>query len=145
MGEEKYMEGECHVFAVALHRNLGTGFLLLCERSHDYRDATTGAFVPSVHHVYAVREDGILFDIRGEYDPDDVTAQWLSLGDDVRSNPFTVVRLNSENELARFVSEGWELPLTSYTDGDVAEAWWSFLHTPVGRRKSGNDIVPMRR
>jgi hypothetical protein len=127
MSIEKYMEGECHVLAVALHRNMNTAFLLLCERSSDYRDPKTGKSVPAVHHVYASLDNGTLLDIRGEHRAINVKEQWLSLGDDKRINPFTFIEVSDEKSLAQFVDdESWSLPLKSYSDMDVADAWAVF-------------------
>lgn len=112
--------------AVALHRNLGTEFLLLCERSGDYLDPDTGKPVASVHHVYASLSDGSLLDIRGEHNSENVTSNWLSLGDERRSNPFKVIEATDEKALRKFVDDGWNLPLTSYTDEAVAQAWEVF-------------------
>lgn len=120
--DDIYMEGLCHVLAVALHRSTGSSFLLLCEQSGDYRHPHTGDPVPSVHHVYAVRTDGVLVDARGEHDAEDVKAQWLSLGDGQRRNPFTAVPLESEDDLADYVGAEWDLPLSCYDDAAVADA-----------------------
>lgn len=126
MSNNRYLEGDCHVMAVALHRNINTSFLLLCERSNDYRNPETKTPVPAVHHVYAARKDGAILDIRGEYDAANVKSQWLSLGDGRRTNPFYVIEVADEKALRHFVDDGWELPLTSYSEEDVNSAWEVF-------------------
>jgi hypothetical protein len=117
----KYMDGECHVMAVALHRRTGSGFLLLCEDAGDYRDDETGDPVPSVHHVYLDLQDGGLADVRGMHDRDNVVAQWESMNDEA-DGTFRVVELDTEEELAACVCDGWNLSLTAYSEDDVAAA-----------------------
>lgn len=127
MDETSYMEGRCHVLAVAVQRNMGGTFLLLCERSQDYRNPKTGTAVPAVHHVYALLSDGRLIDVRGEHVIENVVAQWLSLGDERARNPFTAVEVEDEQALEEFVDDGWNLPLTSYSKADVDGAWEFFV------------------
>lgn len=125
--DRNYMEGHCHVMAVALHRQHGHGFLILAENSRDYRDDETGEYVPAVHHVYADPGDGRLVDVRGEHEADNICQQWLAQNDDGRRAKMKVLRLKDESDLARFVDDGWNLPLTSYDDEDVSAALQYYL------------------
>lgn len=121
MTDKDYMQGECHVIAVALHRKTGSSFLLLCEDAGDYRDPETGDEVPSVHHVYADLQDGRLADIRGVRGRADVVAQWEAMNDEV-GGAFRIMELETEDELAAYVDDGWNLPLVAYSEADVVEA-----------------------
>lgn len=116
----RYMEGECHVMAAALHRRTGSSFLMLCEDTGDYRSDETGDTVPSVHHVYADLQDGRLADIRGVHDRGDIVAQWEAMNDE--RGGFRILELDTEEELGEFIDDGWILPLTAYSDADVASA-----------------------
>lgn len=122
----RYMEGECHVMAVALHRRTGSSFLLLCENTSDYRNDETGDTVPSVHHVYADMQDGSLADVRGVHDRGDVVAQWKAMNDEAGGG-FHIVELDTEEELDEFIDDGWSLPLTAYSETDVASADTFFM------------------
>jgi hypothetical protein len=136
----KYMDGECHVIAVALHRRTGSAFLLLCEDAGDYRNDETGDPVPSVHHVYGDLQDGTLADIRGIHDRDDVVAQWEAMNDEA-GGTFRVVELDTEEELAAYVCDGWDLPLTTYSEDDVAAADALFME----RHPNFSPGAPLRR
>lgn len=126
MTTAKYLEGECHVMAVALHRHLGTSFLLACENTKDYVDRKTGRFIPTVHHVYALSDQGKVLDVQGEKDAEDTKSQWISLGDEMSRNPFRTLEVADEEQLSRFVGDEWDLPLTAYSDEDVENAWTVF-------------------
>lgn len=135
----KYMEGECHVMAVAIHRRTGSPFLLMCEDTGDYRDGETGNPVPSVHHVYCDLQDGRLADIRGTHDRDEVVAQWEAMSDEVGEN-FRIIEIGTEHELSAYVDDGWCLPLVAYSEDDVAAADASFIE----RHPDFNPGAPMR-
>jgi hypothetical protein len=105
-----YMEGLCHVLAVAIHRERGTGFLLLVDDADLYPSG-----VPAVIHVYARPGDGTLIDAMGIHDEADTVAQWL----DTESGECAVRILEDESELAEYVGPGFEHPLSDYADDDV--------------------------
>ena len=62
-----YTQGECHILAVALHRNLGWLLLVMCEADkpwwQDPKDPKVSTY--AVAHVYALSPDGLAWDIRG--------------------------------------------------------------------------------
>lgn len=110
---QEYMTGECHVFAVAVHRALGYPFVLLVDEADAYAPG-----VPAVHHVYCDDGHGHLVDTRGAHDRTDVLAQWEA----TEHGEPSVLELDSEAELDKFCGEGWNVPLTSYSEQDVAAA-----------------------
>jgi len=126
-----YAEGSCHVFALALHRNLGWPMLVVTNPEEasweDPEDSDNR--IDNVVHVFAVN-DGLAYDIFGTRPQDQATewchAKWY----DVTVTDTDLCR--SEGELAMYV-EGASgeydedidpyRPLHSYTDADIDEAW----------------------
>lgn len=123
---ELYSEGSCHVFAVALHRNLGWSMEVVRDENETWwqDEADPDNYISSVVHVYALDNNGNAWDIHGVrpegFIPEDVKQRYgvgeIS-GDECRS----------EGELATYVGmmeeEDIELPLHSYEDRLVQEAW----------------------
>mgnify|MGYP001340690210 CR=1 FL=1 len=126
MSISMYMEGRCHAMAVALHRRFGASFLLLCENAGDYHDPRTEQDVATVHHVYADFQNGNLVDIRGIHDRDDIRNQWEAMNDEGDGETYHIVELETEEELAAYVGNGWELPLEPYDDEDIDRALRDF-------------------
>ena len=113
-----YMAGQCHVFAIALHRRLGFEFLVLLDQNECYRGG-----VAAVHHVYAVDADGWAYDFLGRHSAEEVTAQWL-FPETAMSRP-AVEDVATERGLQKYVEktrDGWDRPLAFYGPEDVRDA-----------------------
>lgn len=113
---QQYLEGRCHVLAIALQRVLGSGFLLLVDKDSPYASG-----LPAVHHVYARFGDGLLIDILGMSSETDVVAQWEDGG-----SGMTSVELSEEEELADYAGDGLDVPLDAYDEADVDRAMDDF-------------------
>lgn len=81
-----YLEGACHVFAMALHRAFGWSFLVVTDPEEiiwtDPEDEDN--FIPAVIHVYAVDEVGRAWDILGKRDLDAVIPELRKRHEDVQ-------------------------------------------------------------
>lgn len=128
----QYLEGECHVMAIAIQRMFGGRFVLLCEDVGDYSDPMSGDPVPTVHHVYVEFSDGRIADIMGVKDGENALGQWEAMNDDEPEALFSVIRIDDEEDLSEFVDDGEDLPLVAYTELDVDEAGRFFLERNPG-------------
>jgi len=131
-GTHQYLEGECHVMAVAIRRMFGGRFVLLCEDGGDYSDPATGDPVPTVHHVYVELPDGRVADVLGVKDGGNALEQWEAMNDDEPEAHFSVVRVDDEEGLSAFIDDGEALPLVAFTELDVDEAERFFLERNPG-------------
>ena len=86
-----YRAGGCHIFATALHRAYGFGYLLLVDEAETYPSGVSG-----VHHVYAVDAEGYAYDACGKHSVEDVVAQWSCSEDESEMEPGTE-RLDEES------------------------------------------------
>lgn len=123
-----WMEGMCHVLAVALHRAHGWRIHLVLDEGEPYWEDPADAdnTIPSVLHAYAVDPDGVAWDALGARPLGEVAEEcrlrWpiACYGSD---------ELRSEAELRAYVGcwgeEGGEevdRPLVSYGERAVDEA-----------------------
>ena len=130
-GPPNYMEGMCHVFALAIHRQLGLPFLLLLNKANGYPDEES----PGVHHVYVLDGQGSAYDFQGRHDADEVTTQWLH-AEDPACRP-GVLRLDDEECLRDYVETGrdrWDRSLAFYTEDDITRA------TKVAQERLGREL-----
>jgi hypothetical protein len=115
-----YMEGACHVFATALHRESGYSFLLLTDERKRERYA---AGVPPVFHVYADDGRGTLYDVRGAHDREQVVASWQTLEEtDGQPGQYGVRMMPNERALSKYVGDGDAVPLIKYSQAAVERA-----------------------
>lgn len=126
-----YAEGSCHVFALALHRNLGWPMLVVTnpEEASWEDPADADNRIDNVLHVFAVNE-GVAYDVFGARPSARATEWCLAKWPDVSVTDTDLCR--SEAEIAMYV-EGASgeydedidpyRPLHSYTDADVEEVW----------------------
>jgi len=129
-----YAEGSCHVFALALHRRLGTGFLVVTDPGRPYWEDPADAdnVIPSVTHVYALAPDGTAWDVRGarpvEAVPGEVRERWPDVLE-VDTDAF-----GHEGGLATYVDDMGgaandpdetevDRPLHAVSEADIDEAW----------------------
>lgn len=121
-----WMEGACHVLAVALHRAHGWGIHLVLDEGEPFWEDPEDAdnFIPSVLHAYAVDADGIAWDALGARPLGEVETEcrrrWFP-------SHYGTDEIRSEDELRTYVvcpeeSEEVERPLGEYDDRGVAEA-----------------------
>lgn len=124
---ELYARGSCHAFAVALHRRLGFGFLVVTDPGSPYweDEADADNFVPSVTHVLAVDAEGTAWDVLGARPADAAEAE-------CRARHWDVVDSDSdafpgEEGLSTYVDgmgeDDVDRPLHALSDADVDEAW----------------------
>lgn len=126
---EQYTRGECHVFAVALHRMFGWQMLACLDYGDPFwvDPSDPDNFISSVNHVYAIDSDGNAWDVMGVRKYGDVRAEvesWCSISDYVSEE------LYSELDLAMYVGEWGEdasgdpidRPLDAFTEACVQEA-----------------------
>lgn len=116
MEKPDYMSGRCHVFAIALNRLFGFGFLVLTDKSERYPGGAT-----SVHHVYAIDRAGNAYDSRGKHDAADIIAQWKNADAGSRHRP-GVVTIATKAGLRKYVAshaDDWSRPLDAYSEAMV--------------------------
>lgn len=126
---EQYTAGECHVFAVALHRHFGWPMLAVLDYGEPYWENPEDPddFIPAACHVFAVDPDGQAWDVMGIRKSEDVREEvesWCSI------SAYVAEHLSLEDELAPYVGEWGEdedgnlidRPLQAYTEADVQEA-----------------------
>jgi hypothetical protein len=126
-----YTEGSCHALAVALHRNLGFGFLVVTDPDNPYweDEADGDNAIPSVTHVLAVDADGNAWDVLGVRPAAAVREEILDRHPDVRS--IDSDEFQAERGLSTYVDgmgdgecgDEVDRPLHAISDADVAEAW----------------------
>lgn len=65
--QQLYLEGSCHLFALALHRMHGFGLLVFSDLGEVYWEDPEDPdnTIPAVLHVYAVDGDGVAWDVLG--------------------------------------------------------------------------------
>ncbi|HRJ02345.1 MAG TPA: hypothetical protein PKV67_16480 [Hyphomonas sp.] len=126
---DQYTTGECHVFAVALHRRFGWPMLAVLDYGEPYWENSEDPedFIPAVCHVFAIDPDGQAWDVMGIRKREDVREEvesWCSISD------YVTEHLSIEDELAPYVGEWGEdgegnlidQPLHAFTEKDVEEA-----------------------
>jgi hypothetical protein len=126
---EQYTRGECHVFAVALHRILGWQMLAVLDYGEMYWEDPEDPdnFIPAVCHIFAVDPDGHAWDVMGVRKYEDVRDEvesWCSIFEYVSEE------ICSELDLAMYVGEWGEdadgdpvdRPLHAFSEADVQEA-----------------------
>lgn len=127
---ERYLVGDCHILAVALHRQMGWQMAVVLNEDawfwEDPRDPDNG--IPEVVHVYAIDPQGRAWDIRGARPEDTLVADCADhfLMD---ASGLSVDWVKGEIDLEPYVGEGvdedgqgFDRPLAAYTDQDVARA-----------------------
>lgn len=68
-----FMNGHCHLFAIAKNRELSNNrFLLLLDRTEEY---SPGIF--AVNHVYVLTQENTLIDFHGVSNADNVISQFM--------------------------------------------------------------------
>lgn len=125
-----YLDGQCHVLAVALHRQLGWNLVLVLGEAffwEDPQDCDNG--IPEVIHAYAVDEQGQAWDIRGPREAETIRedcAEHFVM----EAGSLDTDWLRSEAELRMYVGEWAEegedpidRPLGTYTQADIDQAW----------------------
>lgn len=126
---DQYTQGSCHILAVALQRHLGWQIEVVRQDDEIWwqDDHDPDNFITAVLHVYAISPDGQAWDIRGVRPEGDIPGEI--------QNQYHCLEISSdtcrnEGELSTYVGtmedehgEQVELPLWSYTDQDVNEAW----------------------
>lgn len=126
---EQYTTGECHVFAVALHRLFGWPMMAVLDYGEPYWENPEDPydFIPAVCHVFAIDPDGQAWDVMGIRKPEDIREEmesWCSI------SAYVAEHMSTEDELAPYVgmwgkdSEGnlIDRPLHAFTEKDVEEA-----------------------
>lgn len=142
---ERYLVGECHVLAVALHRQFGWEIALVLNDDaffwEDPADPDNG--IPEVIHAYAVDPQQMAWDIRGARPAQEMrrdSATQFGMDEGSLSTDW----MRSERELDTYVGGGvdeggnpFDRPLETYTDQDVSRALEDAL-----RLLSGNPVWP---
>lgn len=126
---EQYTSGECHVFAVALHRLFGWPMCAVLDNGELYWEDPeyTDNFIRSAVHVFATDPAGNAWDVMGVRKREDICEEvdtWARVLYPMLEDLF------SELDLATYVGEWGEdvygdpidRPLDSYTEEDVQEA-----------------------
>lgn len=126
---DQYTTGECHVFAVALHRRFGWPMMTVLDYGEPYWENPEDSedFIPAVCHVFAIDPDGHAWDVMGVRKREDVREEvesWCSISD------YVAEYLSVEDELAPYVGVWGEdeegnlidRPLHAFTEKDVEEA-----------------------
>lgn len=123
----RYTDGECHVFAICLHRMTGWSIEMIIDEGNAYwvdPDNETN-LVPSVIHAYCVDEQSRLWDVRGCRDRSCLKSElafWYATEKCSSRRPLI------ESDLIGFVSrdgcvdEEHRFPLSHYSEADIAEA-----------------------
>lgn len=159
---EQYSHGECHVLAVAMHRQFGWPIHVVLDAAELYWEDPDDPdnVIPSVVHCYAVDPDGNAWDIHGVRPESSIrreASMTYAIGD------YDSHLVETEEELATYVGcwvakadpndddepepDPIDRPLHEYTDDDVEEAWTAaeqYLGHITGwpMAEPVNDIVP---
>lgn len=124
---ETYGAGQCHVFAVALHRMFGWQIEVIRDDEERWweDDADSDNFIPAVVHVYAIDDLDNAWDIRGVRPSPQVHDECQELyhvgatsGDTCRGEGEISTYVDSLEENGDQI----ELPLGSYTQQDIDQA-----------------------
>lgn len=133
-----WMDGSCHVLAVALHRAHGWRIHLALDEGSPFWEDPEDAdnCIPSVLHAYAVDPDGMAWDARGARPLGEVESECKAIW---HVSYYGSDELRSEGELRTYVGcwgeEGEDevdRPLAEYGEEDVAEAQ-AFAESFLGR------------
>jgi hypothetical protein len=125
----QYTCGECHIFALALHRKFGWRIHLVLDNDEPYwiDDSDIHNFIPAVVHAYALDENDMAWDVCGRRTLSHVHAEanekW-HIGD------YDSTQIHSEEELKHYVGcwkgnfdeDEIDRPLAEYNDEDVRSA-----------------------
>lgn len=126
---KRYLQGQCHVLALALMRHLGWRMLLVSDEAHSYweNEYDPSDYMPLTVHVYALDDEDQAWDVLGSRPLADVRREVMQRWDDVEDIGLTVLR--TEPELARLcgLGEGGpeeiDCPLLAYSEADLDAAW----------------------
>lgn len=126
---ERYSWGECHVFAVALHRRFGWPMKIVTDLAERYWEDPDDPdnYIPSVVHVYAVDENDMAWDISGVRPVSEI---YHDLNTWCKVKEYDSEMVHSEAGLRYFVgcwsddpdTDEIDRPLMIYDDDDVLMA-----------------------
>jgi hypothetical protein len=114
-----YMEGFCHVYALAINKIMGFQILLLTDSREKYSRGIGFPNIPSVVHVYAV-DGSKIYDFAGSYDLANVSAQWRDVAPACRTKI-----IKTAEGLSPYVCSSlndWTRPLEYYSENDLNSA-----------------------
>lgn len=69
-----YIEGRCHIFALALHLELGYPIEMMWDDDRLYWSQPNGK---GLEHAYCIKENGDLVDIRGIFTKKEIEQEWF--------------------------------------------------------------------
>lgn len=154
----RYMEGDCHLLAVALHRKLGWRIQAQLDQADPFwqDENDSDNFIPNVLHVYALDGQGRAWDIMGRRPESMISGEMEELfsPQDPSSD-----EMRSESELKMYVGcwaeacDGEEVeeidrPLGEYSDQDIEQAWQVAARVFAGMEGFNDpqvETVPARR
>ncbi|NTF17949.1 hypothetical protein G6L37_06000 [Agrobacterium rubi] len=126
--EYNHLDGKSHVMAIAIRRLLGGTFKLFCEQSGSFEDPETGEPLPTICHIFVKLPDGRLADADGIRTSDKTIEEWESMNDiEGDGDIFSVITVDDEIGLEKYVSWDECLPLNPFEESDVANAQELFL------------------
>lgn len=118
---DTYTNGECHVFAAALHRKTGWPFLMVLD-AYGSPWGNDEQFLPNVVHVFCLDPNGNAWDIKGARPYSDVYQEMI---DWIPVNEYEDEHIPSESELSKYIQfedDGSERPLASYGEKCIGRA-----------------------
>lgn len=156
----RYMNGDCHILAIALHRKLGWRMQAQLDQADPFwqDENDPDNFIPNVLHVYALDQMGRAWDVMG-CRPESII--FLEIQDMFSPQDPSSDEMRSESELKMYVGcwagandeqdgnpEGIERPLGEYDDQDIEQAWQMATRIFAGMEgfsDPGVDFQPTRR
>jgi hypothetical protein len=117
---ELYTQGSCHAFAIALHRRLGFGFLVVLDPDNPYWEDPSDAdnAIASVTHVYALDAEGVAWDVLGSRPASTVKGEIMDRHPDVLG--YDTDEFGGEHGLSTYV-DGMADPHADMGDGEEEE------------------------
>lgn len=124
---DRYCYGECHVFAVALHRLTGWPIHLVLDDDEKYwvDPDDDDNWIPATVHAFCVDDQDRFWDIKGIRGRNEVYAEltsWVNIGDYRSETIWDEDGLKTYTGFWADEGEPIDRPLSSYNDFDIEEA-----------------------
>lgn len=114
-----------HLLAVGAARELNWSIVLVIDDAKALFNPYTRDRIDQIVAIFAVVDEETFVDMTGLHHRAAVEARYMRANDS--TSQVRLLLLNEEQQLAQFVAEDWDYPLSPYTDGEVVAAYASFI------------------
>jgi serine/threonine protein phosphatase 1 len=118
-----------HLLAVGAARKLNWSILLVIDDAKALFNPYTRDRIDQIVAIFAVVDDEHYVDMTGLHQRSAVEARYMRSNDS--TSQVRLLRLNEEQQLAQFVAEDWDYPLSPYTDSEVVAALFRHTRKPL--------------